>query len=103
MLWLVRVLGFLSVGRDAWVGPFRTKESSGFDEFGFEVCQAFVEEAVVGAGGLQLLLQPPVVLGELANALLERGVLLGEALGGAFGVLGLQVADLSEEDADALR
>ncbi|MET7394268.1 hypothetical protein ABZS66_12320 [Dactylosporangium sp. NPDC005572] len=48
------------------------------------------------------LFQAPVVVGELAYALLERGVLLGQPLGGAFGVLGLQVAELPEEDADSL-
>src|SRR5262249_49294835 len=72
----------------------------GVDEFGFDVGEALVEEPVVGVGGVQLLLQTPVVFCELPNSLLEYGVLLSEALGGAFGVLGLQVADLPEEDAD---
>jgi hypothetical protein len=74
----------------------------GVEQFGFEVGEAFVEEAVVRAGGLQLLLQAPVVVGELAYALLECGVLPGQALGGAFGVLSLQIAELPEEDADPL-
>jgi hypothetical protein len=74
----------------------------GVEQFGFQVGEAFVEEAIVGAGGLQLLLQAAVVVGELAYALLECGVLFGQTLGGAFGVLGLQITKLSEEDADPL-
>lgn len=74
----------------------------GVEQFGFQVGEASVEEAVVGAGGLQLPLQAPVVVGELAYPLLECGVLLGQALGGALGMLGLQIAKLPEEDADPL-
>src|SRR4029453_19030123 len=72
----------------------------GVEQLGLQVGEAFVEKAIVGSGGVQLLLQAPVVVGELAYALLERGVLLSEALRGAFGVLGLRVGDLPEEDAD---
>jgi len=42
-------------------------------ELGFELGDAPVSEAVVGAGGFQPFLQGPVVLCELAGALLERG------------------------------
>jgi hypothetical protein len=38
-------------------------------QFGFEVGDAFVEEAVVVAGSLQSLLQPVLVLDELAGLL----------------------------------
>src|SRR5579859_209941 len=44
-------------------------------ELGFELGDAPVGEPVVGAGGFQPLFQGPVVVGELADALLERGVL----------------------------
>jgi hypothetical protein len=58
-------------------------------------------EAQVGAGGCQALLQGAVVGGELAHALLEGGVLRGDPLDGFFSSFGLQVADLTEEFADA--
>src|SRR5690349_8753430 len=72
----------------------------GVEQFGFEVGEAFVEEAVVGSGGLQLLLQTAGFLGEMTNALFECRILDAEALRGALGVLGLKVAQLAEENAD---
>ena len=73
------------------------------EELGFEVGDAPVLEPQVGPCGFQPLLQGPVVGGELADALLEGGVLGGDALDGLLGPLGLQVADLAEELADAVR
>ena len=58
-------------------------------------------ETQVGTGGLEPFVEGPVVGGELADSLLERGVLGGDPLDGLFGPLGLQVADLAEELADA--
>ena len=52
-------------------------------------------------GGCQAFLQGAVVGGELADVLLEGGVLGGDPLDGLFGPFGLQVADLAEEFADA--
>jgi len=46
-------------------------------EMSFELGDPPVGEPVVGACGLQPFFQGPVVLGELANALFERGVLGG--------------------------
>src|SRR5271165_6310896 len=62
-------------GRDA----SRMRRSvAGLGELGFELGDAPVSEPVVGAGGFQPFLQGPVVVGELADALLERGVLGGQ-------------------------
>ena len=47
-------------------------------QLGFELGDPPVGEADVGAGGLQPLLQGPVVQGELADALFEGGALAGE-------------------------
>ncbi|WP_158888102.1 hypothetical protein [Amycolatopsis anabasis] len=71
------------------------------DELGLQVGDAAVLEAQVRAGGRQGLLHVAVVGGELAEALLERGVLRGDPLDGFLGPFGLQVADLGEEFADA--
>jgi len=73
----------------------------GVGEVGFEVGDAAVLEPQVGAGGLQPLVQGAVVGGGLAEALFEGGVLGGDPLDGVLGPLGLQVADLAEEFADA--
>src|SRR5271157_3873638 len=63
-------------------------------QLGFELGDPPVGEADVGAGGLESLLQGPVVLGELADALFEGGVLGGDLADGlgcpfVFGVAGL--------------
>ena len=63
-------------------------------QLGFELGDPPVGEADVGAGGLQPFLQGPVVLGELADALFEGGVLGGDLADGlgcpfVFGVAGL--------------
>ncbi|MEU2674974.1 hypothetical protein ABZ622_40405 [Streptomyces sp. NPDC007164] len=42
---------------------------------GFEICNAFVQEAIVLAGAGQTLLEALVVLGELSCLLLQGGVL----------------------------
>ncbi|MCX5612549.1 MULTISPECIES: hypothetical protein [unclassified Streptomyces] len=47
---------------------------------GFEVGDASVLEAEVGAGRLEAFVEGPVVSGELADALLEIGVLGGDPL-----------------------
>ncbi|MFF9364522.1 hypothetical protein [Streptomyces griseoluteus] len=47
---------------------------------GFEICDAFVQEAVVLAGAGQTLLEVLVVLGELSYLLLQAGVLGDDAL-----------------------
>ena len=70
-------------------------------ELGFEVGDAPVLEAQVGAGGFEPFVEGAVVGGELADALFERGVLGGDPLDGLLGPFGLQVADLAEEFADA--
>ena len=67
----------------------------------FEVGDALVMEAEVLACGLEFLLEGAVPGGERADALLEGGVLGGDPLDGFLGPLGLQVADLAEELADA--
>jgi hypothetical protein len=59
-----------------------------------------VEPEVV-PGGLEPLVEGAVVGGELADALLEGGVLGGDPGDGFLGPLGLEVADLAEEFADA--
>lgn len=71
-------------------------------EPGFELGDTPVGEAVVFAGCLQLLLQGPVLLGEIADLLFEDGVLGGDPLGGFFGVGGFKITDLAEEQADAV-
>jgi hypothetical protein len=73
-----------------------------FQQPGFELGDAAVGEPVVGAGGLQSFLQGSVLLGELADALLERGVLGGDRLRGPLGPLVFQVADLAHQDRDPL-
>src|ERR1035441_7540593 len=73
----------------------------GFEELGFELGDAPVGEAGVGAGGFQSFFQGPVVLGELSDALLERGVLGGDPLRGVLGEILFQVADLAHEDGHA--
>lgn len=81
------------------------------EELGFEAGDALVEEAIVGAGGLQALVQGAVSGGEVADALAEGAVLGGEPLGGE--PLGVEplggagvvvvpgVAELAEQFADA--
>jgi hypothetical protein len=68
---------------------------------GFEVGDAAVLEAQVGAGGLEAFVKGAVVVGELADALLEGGVLGGDPLDGFLGPFGFQVAYLTEKFADA--
>ena len=70
-------------------------------ELGFEVGDALVVEPEVLPCGLEFLLKGPLVGGERADALLERGVLGGDPLDGFLGPFGLQVPDLAEELADA--
>jgi hypothetical protein len=60
-----------------------------------------VLEAHAGPGGLKALVKGAVIGGKRADALLERGVLGGDALDGLLGPFGFQVADLAEELADA--
>src|ERR1035437_3503633 len=72
-----------------------------FGELGFELGDAPVCEAVVGAGGFQPFLQGLVVVGELADALLERGVLGDEPLRCLWRQVVFQVADLAQEDGHA--
>lgn len=55
------------------------------DDLGFEVGDAFVGEAEVGAGALKSFLQGSVFLGQLLNAALEGGVLSCEPLDGFAG------------------
>src|SRR6266849_3590333 len=55
------------------------------DELGFELGDAAVGETDVGACGLEPFFERPVVLGELADALFERGVLGGDPLVGVVG------------------
>src|SRR5713101_2346656 len=62
-------------------------------ELGFELGDAPVGEADVGACGLQPFFQRPVVLSELADALLECGVLGGGWLIDVFGEFAFSVAD----------
>ncbi|MEL5957641.1 hypothetical protein AADR41_23280 [Streptomyces sp. CLV115] len=59
---------------------------------GFELGDAAVLEAAVGAGGLEAFFEGAFVLGELADSLFEAGVLGGDALDGLVGPLGFQVA-----------
>src|SRR6266568_1382470 len=72
-----------------------------FGELGFELGDAPVGEPVVGAGGFEPVFQGPVVVAELADALLERGVLGGQPLRGLRRQVVFQVADLAEEDGHA--
>jgi len=65
------------------------------NELGFELGDAPVGESVVGAGGFGPFFQGPVVAGELAEALFERGVLSGDPLGGVWRPVLFQVADLA--------
>jgi hypothetical protein len=58
-------------------------------------------EAQVGAGGLEAFVEGAIVGGELADTLLQGGVLGGDPLDGFLGSFGFQVADLAEEFADA--
>lgn len=67
----------------------------------FEAGDALVEEAVVGAGGLQLVFRCTLVAGELAEPLLECGVLGGEPLERVVVALVLGIAELAEQFADA--
>src|SRR6266498_3767065 len=73
----------------------------GVGDLGFEVGDAAVLEAQVGAGGLESFVENAVVGGELADTLLQGGVLGGDPLDGFLGPFGFQVADLAEEFADA--
>lgn len=68
---------------------------------GFEAGDAAILEAEVGAGGFETLVERAVVGGELADPLLECGVLGGDPLDGFLGPLGLQVTDLAQEFTDA--
>lgn len=88
--------------RNGLDGPVRLRSVGlRIGESGFQVGDPPVLEAQVGAGGLQPLVEGAVVGGELADPLFESGVLGGDPLDGVFGPLGLQVADLTEEFADA--
>jgi hypothetical protein len=73
-------------GRDVpgrWGGAWPASAGWGaLGELGFELGDAPVGEPVVGAGGFQPVLEGLVVVGELADALLERGVLGGQPLRG---------------------
>ena len=67
----------------------------------FEVGDATVLEAQVGPGGFESFVEGAVVGGELAHALFEGGVLGGHPLNSILRPFGFQVADASEEFADA--
>ncbi|OJF15142.1 hypothetical protein BG844_06050 [Couchioplanes caeruleus subsp. caeruleus] len=67
---------------------------------GFKVSDASILESKVGTGGLESFVEGPVVGGELADALLESGVLDGDPMDGLLGPFGLQVADLTEKFTD---
>ena len=71
-----------------------------FAMLGFEVGDTPVLEAQVGAGGVEAFVQGAVVGGELADTLLECGVLGGDALDRVLGPFGFQVADAAEQLAD---
>jgi hypothetical protein len=68
----------------------------------FELGDAPVGELVVGACGLQPFCEGSVVGGQLADALLERGVLGGDALDGLVGEFAFGVAELAEQLPDAV-
>ncbi|MGP3913886.1 hypothetical protein [Nonomuraea sp. 10N515B] len=70
-------------------------------ELRFEVGDASVLEAHVGARGLETFVEAAVIGGELTDPLLEGGVFSSDALDGFLGPLGFQVADLAEELPDA--
>jgi hypothetical protein len=70
------------------------------DELCFEVGEAPAEKPVVRPCCLELLAEFAGFLGEFTNSAFEGGALDGDSLDGVFGVLGLEVADLAEEDAD---
>ncbi len=69
-------------------------------ELCFEVGDAPVKEAAGGAGGGQALAQRAVLVGELADAVVQGGVLRGDPLGGPGAEGRFQVADRSGELAD---
>jgi len=65
------------------------------DKLGFEVGDAVVGEAEVGAGAFESFLQLAVLLGELVDAEFEGGVLGGQMLDGLAGNHLVEVAELS--------
>ena len=67
-----------------------------------EVGNAAVKEPGVGPGCGELVGEGLVVVGELADALLERGVLGDQPLQAVVGPGLFQVADLAQEVGDAL-
>jgi hypothetical protein len=69
---------------------------------GFQVGDALVEEARVVSGSAQSVLEPLVVLAELANLMLERGVLGDDPLGAVAGKVLFQVPDPAEESGDGV-
>ena len=73
-----------------------------FKELAFEFGDAFVEESVVGACGGESFAELALLVGEFPDALFELGVLGDRALHRVRGVFGLQVADLAEQNGDAL-
>jgi hypothetical protein len=66
----------------------------------FEVGDAPVQEAAGGAGGVEAFAQCAVLAGELADAVVQGGVLRGDALRGAGAEGCFEVADRSGELAD---
>ena len=73
---------------------------AGVGKPGFEVGDTPVLEVQVGAGSLEAFVQGAVVGGELADTLLECGVLGGDAVDRVLGPFGFQVADTAEQLAD---
>jgi hypothetical protein len=59
-------------------------------------------EAIVGAGCVEAFFQGLVVVGELAEALLERNVLGGCPLGAVSCGQSFQIADLAHEECDVV-
>lgn len=72
----------------------------GIGNLGFEIGDATVLEAEVGARGLEPFVEGAVVGRQLADPLFEGGVLGGDPLEGLLGPFGLQVAELAEEFAE---
>ena len=67
-----------------------------------QVGDAFVHEPGVGPGGLEPFLQRPVLRCEFADASLKGGVVGGQASDGVEGVVGLQIADATEQVCDGV-
>jgi hypothetical protein len=73
-----------------------------FKKLGFEVGDAFVGEAEVGAGAFESFLQGSVFLRQLLDTTFEGGVLRGDPLDGLAGDYLLEVPELSHQLPDPL-